>query len=380
MRQTHRRARGKLRWVLAGFAALALLIPVVALADTGHHDGFGGRGHHGELGGRGVLAQLTANPDCTLTVPRDPLSARGLASPYVLHSAGQACSEGDENLAAFVQATILTPGGQLEVFDPQVITAGDTPQQVAVPQIPDGSVITIWTGFNGNRLRLTGPGHRAFVNFAQQSYAGSLQFFRALREQGITPPALGTAKDGMTCPTTRDFSVVDQDQSDNTVVSYPAYGVSNGSDEGLMAGFIYPALGCTSWTAPVLDPAIAGTDATTTGPLQEAQAAEQAAPVALVPGLDPFVTVNGQPDLFLQNLYRRQVDQPPTRNGHDTKQYCVNLAGAVPRLQADATFETGLPPQFAAIAPTLAGVLKLRFEATWGLLQCTSLTGTPLPY
>jgi hypothetical protein len=38
----------------------------------------------------------------------------------------------------------------------------------------------------------------------------------------LNPPALGTANDGMTCPTVRDFSVVDQDQSDNVTTTYLA--------------------------------------------------------------------------------------------------------------------------------------------------------------
>ncbi len=41
-----------------------------------------------------------------------------------------------------------------------------------------------------------------------------------IQAKKLTPPALGTARDGMTCPTVRDFSVVDQDQSDNVTTSY----------------------------------------------------------------------------------------------------------------------------------------------------------------
>src|ERR1022692_4161981 len=39
--------------------------------------------------------------DCTITVPANPLSARGLATPYQL---GGGCSEARTNLQAFVQA------------------------------------------------------------------------------------------------------------------------------------------------------------------------------------------------------------------------------------------------------------------------------------
>ena len=71
------------------------------------------------------LDNLTMNANCTLAVPRNPLTAQGLATPYVLCSAGMACSEDSEGTAAFVQATILDPKtGALSVYDPVVETAG----------------------------------------------------------------------------------------------------------------------------------------------------------------------------------------------------------------------------------------------------------------
>ena len=33
-------------------------------------------------------------------------------------------------------------------------------------------------------------------------------------------PALGTASDGLPCPSTRDFGLVDMDQSDNVTATY----------------------------------------------------------------------------------------------------------------------------------------------------------------
>src|SRR5438067_889006 len=81
------------------------------------------------------------------------------------------------------------------------------------------------------------------------------------------------AKDGLPCPTVRDFAVVDQDQSDNVVSSYLILGtgrtaqdtadnrtrfgnratrMTNGSDNGLVDRVADPALGCTAWTAPDL--------------------------------------------------------------------------------------------------------------------------------
>ncbi len=299
-----------------------------------------------------------------------------------------------------MQAVILNPfTGKLSVYDPEVITAGQAPPVVPpVPHLQAGDVVAIWTGFNGNQLKLTGDGASQFVNFAQQSYDNSPQFFAALRfdvRAGLVKvPPVGTASDGMACPTTRDFSLVDQDQSDNVPVTYTYDGgASNGSDEQLL-NLVQQSLGCAEWKVPLLDPAVAvgdGAGMSTAGLLQEEQASvAQQAPVALVPGNDEFVTDNGQfaggggagqPDIFFQNLYRLQVGQPLTLNDRDTLAYCQNLAaaGAV-RLGQDAATEAKSPaPVFAQIGTNLANVLAGRFQATWVLLNCPALTGMPSP-
>ena len=338
-----------------------------------------------------LLRQLTANPECTLKVPADPLTAAGLMTPYVLSSAGIACSENSQGTAAFVQAVILDPAtGQLTAYDPVVTNPG---QQAAAPPVtvPPGAVVAIWTGYNGNVLKLTGPGQHSFVNFAQQSYANSPAFFVALQAAvaagTVKVPALGTDNaTGSACPTVRDFSVVDQDQSDNVPVSYGApFNVSNGSDDDLLT-FIDSSLGCTAglWQVPLQDPGVTASGAamTTAGPLEEVQAAlMQPAPQALVPGLDPFVTLNMQPNLFLQDLYRAQVGQPPTLNSRDTTAYCQDLAAiGAPRLKADAAAEAmSAAPPFAMIGTSLATVLANRFAATWANLTCPALTGMASP-
>jgi hypothetical protein len=89
----------------------------------------------------------------------------------------------------------------------------------------------------------------------------------------VDPGAGHQPPDHLPCPTSRDFSVVDQDQSDNLPTTYRAIGgrmaqltpttadqgspLTNGSDEGLVARFIAPALGCVP--AP-RDGAAPGTD------------------------------------------------------------------------------------------------------------------------
>ena len=116
--------------------------------------------------GAGFLQKEEAQGgDCTLTVPANPLSAQGLATPYQLSNGPNTtgCTMANAaNLGAFVQATILEPGGKLADYDPLVITAGTTPAAAPpVPVIPAGSVVTIDTGFQGNIDFLTGPGRRA---------------------------------------------------------------------------------------------------------------------------------------------------------------------------------------------------------------------------
>src|SRR5216683_3147760 len=89
-------------------------------------------------------------------------------------------------------------------------------------------------GFNGNNLTLKGMhgslGQGRCVNgangsiFGQFAYCNAPAFFRAanraIQAGLLKPPALGTATDGQTCPTVRDFGVVDMDQSDNVTTTY----------------------------------------------------------------------------------------------------------------------------------------------------------------
>ena len=86
-----------------------------------------------------------ANVNCDIIVPANPLSAKGLATPYQLTGTGgmtpaqSGCQMTNAaNLGAFVQATILnTRTGKLSVYDPLVITQGTTPAVApVVPVLP----------------------------------------------------------------------------------------------------------------------------------------------------------------------------------------------------------------------------------------------------
>ena len=99
--------------------------------------------------------QAAASMNCTVSVPANPLTAKGLATPWVLGDGCTWANGGTEGV--FVDATILAPNGQLEVYDPLVINQGTTPAVAPVaPTIAAGSQVIFSVGFNGNALALVG--------------------------------------------------------------------------------------------------------------------------------------------------------------------------------------------------------------------------------
>ncbi|HYB19185.1 MAG TPA: hypothetical protein VEF71_27465 [Streptosporangiaceae bacterium] len=311
-----------------------------------------------------------ANLDCTLIVPASPLSASGLATPYQLTGPGgqdpaaSGCTESNPDLQAFVQATILDPAtGRLSVYEPLVVTRGSAPAVAPVrPHLPRHAVVNVMVGFNGDSLRLAGAGPRTLARadcvnglgdslFGQVSYCNSAAFYAAadrdLAEGRLRVPASGTSPlTGQPCPTTRSFDLVDQDPSDNVTTEYlltadgataqdnvadravlpGAATISNGSDNALLDNFVLPALGCTPFTAPDLsDAGMPGTSQT----LDElSAAANQRAPVALVPENDPMTLLGGQLSAAKTGLYRTGVGQPLVTTGQqaDTPaNFCANM-------------------------------------------------------
>ncbi|MGW2372638.1 hypothetical protein [Kitasatospora sp. NPDC001683] len=319
------------------------------------------------------------NGNCTLIVPRAPLTAKGLATPYRLTATDPQkgpCHESRVEQAAFVQATVIDPAtGAVSVYNPLVIDKNRKPAvQPVVPALPPGAVVGIWFGFNGQVLTLRGAQPKSdCVNglpgqpFGQFAYCNAPAFFTAAdaaRRAGmLTVPPLGTARDGQPCPTTRDFGLVDQDQSDNVTTEYlvgrrgataqktaanshrlQATSLLNGSDNLLLTRFVDPALGCTPWTVPDLaDPG----HAVTSLPLNELQAAaHQASPAAIIPLNDPMVRDGDRPSTAKADLYRAGVNQPrvsPAASG-DPGEYCANLStfGAA-RIELDRPFTATAP-------------------------------------
>lgn len=348
--------------------------------------------------------------NCTLTVPDMPLTAQGLATPYQLQATDDGdCDEANLMQAAFVQAAVINPAnGQVSVYDPLVVTKGTKPAAApVVPQLPQGGIVGIWFGFNGTVLKLKGNGVQQgnCVNgvkdspFGQVAFCNASAFFQAANQAiqagKLTVPALGTGKDGKTCPSVRDFSVVDQDQSDNVTSTYlvtkkgklaqdtaanranlNAKPINNASDNFLVAQGVDTALGCQPWK--VTDLADTG-QTVTAQPLNELQAAaHQAAPVALVPARDPMVLANGYSSIKKLNAYRAGVDQAqvPNLDQASTKQYCQDLLNNAPqRLKLDQQFTINAASPDKAAANSLFTFLAQRFNATWGAngLNCQKL-------
>jgi hypothetical protein len=318
--------------------------------------------------GRGAGAKMRLRhrgqqaPPCSLIVPQNPLSAQGLSTPYELVAP---CDETVKDQAVFVQAAIITPEGEITLYNPLVITQGTKPFAEPIKAVvPRGSTVGIWFGANGDAMTLApaapnrqnrnaripfGAGNSLTqgkcVNglpgsiFGQYGYCNAPQFFsaahRAIAKGHLPVPApVGTdadgkpvpgtvATDGKACPTVRDFMVVDQDQSDNVNTHYWAVGkqtaqtfanpadgldLANGSDNRLDTDFIKPALKCSTFMAP---DQTNNMKLTASQPLQELEAAlHQDAPVALVPLNDPMTLLNDKPSVRKTNLYRAGVDQP----------------------------------------------------------------------
>jgi len=353
-----------------------------------------------------TAAQAAASMNCTLTVPANPLSARGLATPWQL---GDGCSMANAATeGAFVEATILAPNGSVTVYNPLVITAGTTAAATpAAPTIARGSQVIIDVGFNGTNLALTGRGARqgGCVDALGQSLIGQVSACNAVGfydlanaeiARGIlkVPPA-GTSLDGQPCLTTRDFGTIDQDQSDNVITSYLINGngqtaqntaanaaaiagattLVNGSDDKLLAAFLDPANGCTPFTATdTTDPA--GTSGSQA--LNELSARiNQQGTIAVVPPNDEMTLVGGAMSIAKTNVYRSLVDQPLLAGNASATtvaaDYCQNLTNIQSaRNQLDMTRELNFGTPVAAVGNNLATFMANRLSMSFANLGCAN--------
>jgi len=410
---------------------------------------------------------------CGIIVPNFPLTAAGLATPYILTTipgGATQCNMTLDGTRAFVEAAIINlDTGDISIYTPLVITKGTTPAIApVVPVLPTNYVAGIWFGYNGETLVLldapipnqnlpadtldtgtaqksslmqgacVGGGGNKFSSFGQFAACNAQAFFFAAndligRGKLIVPP-ISTYLTGfalttqVNCPTVRDFSVVDQDQSDNVVTKYiylangqlaqntaanratltnqrKAFNIiKNPSDNGLLNNNILTALGnytlvpkviaatgnpaaafvkACSITSKWERPDLADRGATLSAlALDELQAAAfQDPPIARIPVGNPMVLdANGNVDIQKTNAYRRAVNQFAIgRAGQaSTFNYCLHMYQAAPRIFLDSVF-TKQAPSPNPDAANLFAFLAMRFNAGVGILGCPDLLGMPSP-
>jgi hypothetical protein len=358
-----------------------------------------------------LLLQTSYGQDCSLIVPKNPLTATGLATPYLLVSndANNPCTQAG-NGASFVQGAVIDlDTGVVSIYNPLVIDQGTTAATPPVlPTLPHNNIIGLWFGTNGDTLTLVDQqgslSSGKCVNgikdsiFGQFAYCNAVEFFIAanvaILEGKLTVPSLTTATDGYPCPTTRSFFIVDQDQSDNVVTSYlitssgkiaqntaanrahfpDSTVLDNGSDEGLVV-LVDEALGCIPWMANDLaDP---GSQLASL-PMNELFAAyRQQAPIALVPAGDPMVLVNGNPNLEKINAYRVGVSQFPALSLSEasTTTYCRNIESVFTQRISDAitTRLLSAEPSPDDTSSNLYTFLVARWNASLINLNCAAL-------
>jgi hypothetical protein len=345
-----------------------------------------------------LLLAVAAAQNCNLIVPNAPLTAVGLAKPYILTGCDIAVAP------AFVQAGILNRDtGEITRYDPLVINMNTVPAIPPAPvTLPPNRVVALWFGSNGDTLTLVNNKGMRGANcvnglpnsvFGQFAYCNAPAFFAAAKPVG----ALGVASDGLPCPTTRSFMVADADPSDNLQTTYlltaagqtaqdtPANRqtlgnfnvLRNPSDEALL-DLINAALKCQ---APQITSLVDNIQHTSF-PTNELIATLQAAPQALIPPTDPMVLMNAKPNVRKLNLYRAGVNQPPVnavgRFNLTSIEFCTGLvvAGA-PRLQNNKGALAAAPSP-AAAANSLFTFLAFRFNTTFTLLQCANFIKNPV--
>jgi hypothetical protein len=268
-------------------------------------------------------------------------------------------------------------------------------------------VVEISVGFNGTNLFLTGAGaaQGKCVDALGQSVIGQVSACNAVNfyktanadiAQGtLKVPAAGTASDGQACQTTRDFALIDQDQSDNVVSQYlitaggqtaqnsPANSaqltgatvLTNGSDDALLSEFVDPANGCTPFTAPDSTYPKADAPSQTMNELQ-AQAHQQGT-IAVVPPNDEMTLDGGQMSIAKTNVFRSIVDQPllatNTNPATVAASYCQNMVNIAPaRNNLDMAKDAVFASPVAAIGNNLATFLGNRLSMSFVNLGCSN--------
>ncbi|KAG6330432.1 hypothetical protein ID866_8657 [Astraeus odoratus] len=361
---------------------------------------------------------------CILKIPDNPLTASGLAAPFELTG----CNQLDfANEGVFVEASILDPAtGQIDIYNPLVINAGmisvnqTNGKQSSkagffippiTPTIPNGSVVALWFGSNANSVTLTGDTNTCFAHCNAPAWFSAAT--TAVQKGLIKVPAPGTGLAGQACPTTRDFRIVDQDQSDNVDTTYLLIGnntlaqqtpenaqanpdaevLSNGvhirdltriafdfSSQRLITPFSMNLFNLPSVVPlikiPVQHVRFSIPDVSEMQELQGSLFPPAGGP-ALVPLNDPMVLVDGKQSLDKVNLYRAGVGQPQAddKNASATT-YCQQFAQSGLFISSNEGTFKGVTSPAADEATNLFTFLAMRFSDSFGPapgLDCVTL-------
>jgi hypothetical protein len=363
--------------------------------------------------------------NCFVTIPDNALSAEGLATPFLLMPP---CSMAVGTQQAFAEAAVFDPAtGEISIYHPLILDAGKNASVApVVPNLPAGASVGLWFGFNGDTLQLLDtdgkdtnaspklaaikcvngePGISGDI-FGQVSWCNTNAFFEPVNANiaagKTTVPPLGTDKNGQDCPSSRAFTVVDQDPSDNLPTQYlllpdgstvqdtaanrakypTATVINNASDEALIGDIIDPLIGCTPFKVKSLDDPGTLVSSLAT---QELQAGLfQKTPLALVPIGDPdcLLTASGAISTDKTNNYRIGVNQPllgaANSDNGDTLTFCNNMVEFAPPwlLINEAVFQGQATPD-PGVGNNLFTFLCNRYLQSFTNLACTpTLTQT----
>ena len=327
---------------------------------------------------------------------------------------------------SFVEAVILDlDTNSLSVYHPLVINSATAP---LIPPItftmPKNPLVGIWFGSNANAITLTPlisiqqglcvyniGGINSQDTFGQFGHCNGIVFFEKIKELIFNKvpfnppiPELGIALDGEPCLTTRDFSLVDMDPSDNVVTTYlvdmvtgktsqnsfnnqninpQSVVIKNGSDNLLLAN-LDNIMGCTPYKVPnLVDPNNPTIGKISSMALDEIHAAiRQKKFYAYIPKGDPMVRINGIPSLNKLNSYRQGIFQPVINDMimADTNSFCAHYINIqLPRLQKNKQLFIVQPSPDIAISTNLYGFLLNRFSTSYLGLNCNILLDVPNP-
>lgn len=372
----------------------------------------------------------TIPPNCNVVLPPFPLSYQGLLTPYQLQTIDPNTPCAMKTFPAFAEALILDlDTNTLSVYHPLIVDFGTQPLVQPLPfTMPTNNLVAIHFGSNGMAIKLFPPlsvqqgncvygigGTTSMDQFGQFSHCNAVAFFEKIKTLILSNiplnppiPPLGTASDGLPCPTTRDFFLVDMDPTDNVVTTYlldMATGktaqnniatqqanpqlvvIKNGSDNLLLAT-LDKIMGCKPYQVPnLVDLANPVNSKISSLALDEIHAAVMQEKVyAYLPKGDPMTRVmvagNLQPSLLKLNLYRQGAFQPMVNDlgMADTALFCRHfLEGQMARLPLNKDLFINQPSPDAAISPHMFGFLANRFSGSYNGLNCPVLLDIPNP-